>query len=114
MKGKWNAEEAELTFGTVLCGKSLKPTWWCAKKEGERLECIKINQHDQEFFIYNGDGSGYRKAVLGNGVFTEYHASIPVDNPKSFIEEINNKPAVFPVDLGKALDSLNKAAPKPS
>ena len=50
MKGNWNGEEAEITLGTVICGKSLRPTWWCAKLEGERLECVKVNYFDQEFF----------------------------------------------------------------
>lgn len=89
MKGKWNGEEAEITLGTVICGKSLRKTWWCADKEGERLDCVKVNYYDQEFFLYDGDKSGRRKVLFGQGSPTEYHASVPVDDPKTFQEVIN-------------------------
>lgn len=87
MKGKWNYEEAEVTIGTVICGKSKKDTWWCAKDKGKRLCCIKITQDDYTFFIYNGDGSGYRKAMLSGGGPDSCHASIPVDDPDTFQSE---------------------------
>ena len=84
-EGMWNGEKCLCFTGSVLCGKPLRPTWWCAKHEGERLKCVKVLYQGQMFFIYDGDGSGSNKVFnTSGGPFCAGHKSIPVDDEQSF------------------------------
>lgn len=84
---QWNYEPAEAWRGTVIVGKSERLTWWCASMEGTRRRCVKIQSCGETFFIDDEDGRGSIKVFQRGGGPDSYHASIPVDNPESFIPE---------------------------
>jgi hypothetical protein len=95
---QWNYEPAEAWRGTVIVGKSERPTWWCASMVGTRRKCVKVQSWGEPFFIDDEDGRGSLKVFERGGGPDSYHASIPVDDADSFIPE--NVPVVAPATLG--------------
>lgn len=85
---KWNGEPCEAWTGTVIVGKSERPTWWCAGLEGTRRRCVKVQSWGEPFFIDNEDGRGAVKVFLRGGGPDTGHASIPVDDVDSFIPDV--------------------------
>jgi hypothetical protein len=81
---QWNGEPAAAETGTVIIGKAERPTWWCAKLEGQRRKCVRVTYRGQTFFLDDEDGSGSRKVFEEGGGPKSYHASIPVDDESSF------------------------------
>jgi len=84
---QWNYEPAEAWRGTVIVGKSERPTWWCAGMEGQRRKCVKVQSWGEPFFIDDEDGRGSLKVFERGGGPDSHHASIPVDDADSFIPE---------------------------
>ncbi len=83
-KAQWNYEDCIAERGSVICGKALRPTWWCANIRGARIKCVRVTYGDQVFFLKDDDGTGSRKVFELGGGPDSYHASIPVDDKSSF------------------------------
>ena len=91
--GHWNGEPCQAEKGTVICGKAMRPTWWCASLAGQRLKCVKVTQDGQSVFLNDEDGSGSHKVFeTQGGPRCANHANIPVDDAGTFIP--SNTPAV--------------------
>lgn len=86
MKGKWNYEDCESQTGTVIIGKSLMPTWWCSKLEGQRRKCVRVSYGGTFFYLDDEDGSGSRKVFDKGGGPDSGHKSLPVDDESTFID----------------------------
>lgn len=84
---QWNYQPCKAWRGSVIVGTVDKPTWWCAGMEGTRRRCVKVQTWGEPFFIDDEDGRGTLKVFIRGGGPDSYHASIPVDDAKSFIPE---------------------------
>lgn len=83
----WNGQPCKATYGTVVCGRSPRPTWWCAGLEGKRLVCVKVEYGNQVFYLENAEGQATIKLTAGKGSPQYGHKSIPVDDHSSFVPE---------------------------
>lgn len=81
---QWNYAPCSAQLGSVIVGKSMRPTWWCAKHEGERRKCVRVNSGGEVFYLDDEDGSGMKKVFELGGGPDSYHASLPVDDEESF------------------------------
>jgi hypothetical protein len=83
---RWNGEACHAQTGTVIVGKPLRPTWWCAALEGQRFQCVRVDYHGDVFFLADDDGSGSHKVFqTAGGPFCASHKSLPVDDASTFI-----------------------------
>ena len=80
---EWNGEPTPCFVGTVICGKSPAPTWWCADMEGQRLPCVKVEYYGHIHYLLNDKGQGEFKVTNGGDPGLG-HSSIPVDDPLTF------------------------------
>lgn len=78
MKTYWNGLHCQADKVTVVVGKSLRPTWWCADLEGKERQAIKITQDGTSFYI-DDDVDGWLKITEGKGSFMYAHKSLPVE-----------------------------------
>jgi hypothetical protein len=102
--GHWNGEPCQAETGTVVCGKAMRLTWWCASLEGKRLKCVKVLQDGYTFFLNDEDGSGSHKVFeTRGGPWCAPHASIPVDDANTFIP---SNPSHQPPPNGGRLDGV--------
>lgn len=75
----WNGEPAEARKVRVIVGPAPKPTWWCAKFEGQEREAVEVKQHGETFYLDNeGDNSGWLKVTKGMGSPQYMHRGLPV------------------------------------
>jgi hypothetical protein len=74
----WNGEPCRAERVTVIVGKPLRSTWWCAPLEGKEHPAIKITQGDESFYIAD-DERGWQKITEGKGSFMYSHSSLPVE-----------------------------------
>lgn len=77
-KTYWNGEPCKAERVKVIVGKSEKPTWWCAKLEGQKFRAIKITQDGYSFYIAD-ELAAWHKIREGMGSFMYSHKSVPVD-----------------------------------
>jgi len=85
---EWNYLPTKAWRGTVIVGKSMTPTWWCAGLEGTRRKCVKVDDGQGDaFFIDDENGHGSLKVFELGGGPDSFHASIPVDDPNSFVAD---------------------------
>ena len=85
---RWNGEKCHAVLGSVVIGKAVRPTWWCADLAGERRACVRVTYKGDMFYLDNDDGSGYRKVFEQGGGPNSSHSDIPVDQHDTFIESL--------------------------
>lgn len=78
MKTYWNGEPCEASCVDVKVGPSDRPTWWCAKLEGQTRKAVRVSYGKETFYLDNEDGSGWKKVTEGFGSPQWGHASLPV------------------------------------
>lgn len=78
MKTFWNGEPCKATKVKVIVGKSPLSSWWCSKLAGKEHTAIRIEQHEETFYI-NDDVDGWNKITEGLGMWTHRHRSLPVE-----------------------------------
>lgn len=77
MKGEWNGEPAEVRRVVVKVGEPLRPTWWCARLEGQEWDAVEVRYGGRTFFLDDSDGSGWAKVIFGHGSPNVSHRSLP-------------------------------------
>ena len=77
MSAEWNGEPAEARRVVVRVGTPLRPTWWCARLEGQEWDAVEVRYGDQTFFLDDSDGSGWAKVMFGHGSPQYGHRSLP-------------------------------------
>lgn len=55
MNTYWNGEECLAKKVTVVVGPSERPTWWCAKLQGQERKAVRIEYKGDEFYLDNMD-----------------------------------------------------------
>lgn len=74
----WNCRPAPARKVRVIVGKSERPTWWCAKLEGQEREAVEVYGDGEKFYLDNEDGSGWAKVTRGFGSPEYGHSELPV------------------------------------
>jgi hypothetical protein len=72
----WNGQEAIARKCHVRVGQS-PPGWWCADLEGQVVEAVEVTCAGEVFYLFDGDGSGWKKVTLGFGSPNVSHKSLP-------------------------------------
>jgi len=88
----WNGKPCEATRGSAIRGKPLWAFWWCAGRVGKRIKCLKVKFEGKTFFLADEDGSAsYKIFSIQGGPWSGSYKSMPVDDPETFREEVDEK-----------------------
>jgi hypothetical protein len=80
VKTYWNGEPCKATKVVVVVGKAPRPTWWCARFEGEKRAAVKVEYEGEVFYLDNEGGTGWLKVTEGKGGPHCGHKSLPRDS----------------------------------
>lgn len=75
----WNGEPAKARRVVVRVGHPMRPTWWCARLEGQEWDAVEVEYAGRVFYLDDSDGSGWAKVMTG-GSPQVGHRSLPDDS----------------------------------
>lgn len=88
MAAKWNGEPAKCRQVKVIVGEPDRPTWWFACLVGTERLAVEVTQDGHTFYLDDEDGSGTKKVLIGNGMWTSPHRSLNITRVVAEIKEL--------------------------
>lgn len=78
----WNGEETRCERGTAIVAAPTDgqfPDYWAADLVGNRVAVVRVDYHRHVSWLYDGDGSGWRKVTTGRGSPRYGHKNVVIE-----------------------------------
>ena len=74
----WLGKPCEAKKVTVIVDRAPTPVFWYANLEGNQAPAVEVSWENTKFYLYDGDGMGWRKVTQAKGLPSLPHRLIRV------------------------------------